>query len=393
MSRTGKYLNKRQGVWAAAEIQKLLDDDQIKDLTGGTSGFVLCSVVERDIDGSFVNINKIDGEGLSGRITSAFMKKQPVEWLDRFYDYVLRRRLVEDYEINKGERSNAPMRYAQIIKNMEGDFVCAYGSDKKPNVFFPIEGMMALDTSINIELYEHSEKFRELIKALNVKIPNQLDSIRIQINRQNEKRKNGEPLLISDIKDLNDLLTKTIRFYNSCSLNERDDLIDLMADASIFLCDHNNDDKRIRACKPGIIYKDIPILREYFTACDDIKTDRAFFNTLSYDRCIEEVGSSMFNEFVDRLIVKDTPDIIRESQPLTPSERERCHKTAERKEFTSLDGLLSVLETLEAGDGSKDLSLYVWSLLIKAYRCDSSLFKNNESKYKSYGIKNSSMAL
>ncbi len=387
LSRTGKYLNKRQGVWAASEIQKLLDDDQIKDLTGGTSGFVLCSVVERDIDGSFVNINKIDGEGLSGRITSAFMKKQPVEWLDRFYDYVLRRRLVEDYEINKGERSNAPMRYAQIIKNMEGDFVCAYGSDKKPNVFFPIEGMMALDTSINIELYEHSEKFRELIKALNVKIPNQLDSIRIQINRQNEKRKNGEPLLISDIKDLNDLLTKTIRFYNSCSLNERDDLIDLMADASIFLCDHNNDDKRIRACKPGIIYKDIPILREYFTACDDIKTDRAFFNTLSYDRCIEEVGSSMFNEFVDRLIVKDTPDIIRESQPLTPSERERCHKTAERKEFTSLDGLLSVLETLEAGDGSKDLSLYVWSLLIKAYRCDSSLFKNNESKYKSYGIK------
>lgn len=57
LSRTGKYLNKLQGVWAAEDIQKLLDDDQIKDLTGGTSGFVLCSVVKRDLDLPFVYIN------------------------------------------------------------------------------------------------------------------------------------------------------------------------------------------------------------------------------------------------------------------------------------------------------------------------------------------------
>ncbi len=111
------------------------EEEYDEDTDKSVYGFVLCSVAQRDLDESSINIDKLDGEVLSRQITSAFMVKQSLGWLERFYDYVLRRRLVEDYELNKGNRSNAPMRYAQIIKNQEGDFVCAYGRDKKVECF------------------------------------------------------------------------------------------------------------------------------------------------------------------------------------------------------------------------------------------------------------------
>ena len=405
LSRSGVYLTKSQGWWATDDILKLFDDNQIIDLTvlsiqeskeeneedeeeydedtdKSVYGFVLCSVAQRDLDESSINIDKLDGEVLSRQITSAFMVKQSLGWLERFYDYVLRRRLVEDYELNKGNRSNAPMRYAQIIKNQEGDFVCAYGRDKKLNVFFYEEGVTSADKSINTDLYETSGKFREVIKELKIKVPSHLDTIRIQINRQEEKLDDRETLLISDINHINDIFIKAIRFYNSCSLNERKELIEMVKSSPIFLCDHNNQEERVCACKPDDVFKDISILREYFRACVNSRKVYQFFNIQSYDKCIREVGKESFDEFIDRIIVKDSPEIIVESQYLTSEERvHRAHEKVYKKEFPSFEGLLDVLDTLERGNGSKELSIYVWNLLIKAYHSNASFFKNNESHY------------
>ncbi|MDE6303756.1 MAG: AAA family ATPase, partial [Paramuribaculum sp.] len=190
------------------------------------------------------------------------------------------------------------------------------------------------------------------------------------------KLTNREPLSISDI---NDIFIKAIRFYNSCSINEQEELISLMKESSIFLCDHNNDEDVVYVERYEGMYKDIPILREYFSAS---KRFCRFFHTQSYDKCIQNVGLAVFNEFVNRLNLKGSPDIIIESLYLTAEERiHRANENIHSKEFLSYDGLLCVLKTLEAGKGNKDLSLYVWDLLIKAFRCDSTFFKCNESHY------------
>lgn len=407
LSRSGVYLTKNQGWWATDDILKLFDDNQIIDLTvlsiqeskeneedeevdeeytdKSVYGFVLCSVAQRDLDESSINIDKLDGEVLSKQITSAFMVKQSLDWLERFYDYVLRRRLVEDYELNKGNRSNAPMRYAQIIKNQEGDFVCAYGRDKKLNVFFYEEGVTYADKSINTELYDASGKFKEVIKELKIKVPGPLDSIRIQLNRQMEKLDNKESIQISDI---NDIFIKAIRFYNSCSINERKELIQLMSETSVFLCDFNDEEDNVFVDKSQNIYKDLPVLREYFRAFKNDKISRPFFHTCSYHDCIEVVGMSDFNEFISKFAIKDSPSVISQSMSLTSEEYSlRASHKIYRKEFPSLEGLINILETFEKGEGSESLSHYIWDLLIKTYRADSSFFRNNVSNYSYYGDK------
>ena len=123
LSRAGEYLLKEQAWWGDNDILKLLDDNQIVNLTNFHNrnvdedyeddddyGFVLCSMSLRDLNDSEIEIDILDGKGLAERITSEFMKRQCDAWLNRFYEYVIQRRLVEEYEINKGNRSTAPMR-------------------------------------------------------------------------------------------------------------------------------------------------------------------------------------------------------------------------------------------------------------------------------------------
>lgn len=391
LSRAGEYILKEQARWADNDILKLLDDNQIIDLTNlynhsidedyedDDYGFVLCSTSLRDLEDSEIELDILDGKGLAERVTSEFMKRQTDAWLNRFYEYVIQRRLVEEYEINKGNRSTAPMRHAEIIKNQEDNFVCAYGKDNKLNVFFNEEGVTSPEASINENLYERSGEFREIIKKLNIKAPSQLDSIRIQINLQEEKLASEESLHFSDI---NDIFTKAIKFYNSCSIDERKELLKLMAGSSIFLCDHNNDEEGVFVSKPAEIYEDTPILREYFKNCARRYPARNFFSTVSYKLCIDTVGEQLFEEFIAQLKLKNSPEIITESQRLTSEEwGYRGHDKVYNKSFPSYDGLLKVLESFEEGKGSKCLSQYVWDLLIKALRTDTSFFKNNESHY------------
>lgn len=403
LSRNGKYLYNYEAWWAGEDVLRLFDDDQINDLTvlssvckldranededyydDPTYGCVLTSISQREIDESEIDIDKLDGERLAEYITSAFMKKQSTEWLDRFYDYVLRRRLIEEYEVNKGYRSKAPMRRAAIIKNHDGEFVRAYGDNNKLRIYFYEEGVTATEVSINTDLYDQSGKFREVIKQLKVKVPSPLDHIRIQINRQEEKLQTGTSISIDEI---NDIFIKVILFYNRCPLNEREELIELMKTAPLFLCDNNTKDGIVWTSTPQEVFKDLPILREYFTAGSkrtsslrDENRPHYFLNIKSYERCIEEVGETKFKKFIEEIIIKDTPAIISYSMSLNEEERKlRAHEKIYTKKFPSFDGLMNVIKFIEDGNGTKELSVYVWSLLIN--NTDESFFKNDVSEY------------
>lgn len=398
LSRNGVYLTKNEGWWSPEDIQRLFSDEQINDLTAlsfeNTNyedeeddseespyyGFILCTLTQRDIDESSIEIDKLTGEGIANKITSEFMQKQPLEWLNNFYDYVLRRRLVEEYEINKGNFSKAPMKYAKIMKNQEGNFIAAYNRNNKPQIFFYEEGLTSQQASINFDLYQNSGKFRDLIKELKIKIPSPLDSIRLQINRI----QGNSSFLVSEI---NNIFISLIKFYNSCSREEQGNVLSLVKESKIFICD-NNDSSDLILQIPKNIYNGLPILREYFRlyTTDDRQflndKKRYFFNKDSYKICIDAVGIEDFNHFINQLGLKDKPEIIIDSLYLTSEERKHRHnENVYKKEFPSLEGLISVLDNIEKGKGSKKLSLFIWDLLVETYKNDKNFFKNNISTY------------
>lgn len=395
LSRSGDYLLRNNIWWSPNEIRKIFDDKQLSLLTElsihGSDideeydeeniekdiyGFGLCTVSKRDIDDAEISIDILDGEELAKHITSAFMQEQSIDWLNRFYEFVLKERLLEYYELNKGNKTNAPMRRAQIIKNEAGEFVRAFDDEDRLNIFFYQQGVSTENESINTELYNASEEFREVIKTLNIKAPSPLDAIRIQINNIESKDSNSK-------SDINDFFINVIKYYNCCSRDEQKQLLELLSNSNVFLCDRNDNSGKLYLENPVNIFKDIPSLREYFRVYSlNHSVKKYFLNTDSFDRCIESVGQDNFSDFINALIHKDSPDRITEKLNLTSEEiRSRaCYKVYD-KEFSSYEGLISVIRNIENGHGNKELSLFIWDLLIKAYNDDSNFFRNNVSNY------------
>lgn len=104
--RNGKYLTKIESWWADEDTQKLFSDLQIEQLTklsvadnpADTYGFVLCGLNYKSLSDSRLNIDRFEGEEIGKRITSQFMSSQSVDWFERFYAYVIRKRLVSYYD-------------------------------------------------------------------------------------------------------------------------------------------------------------------------------------------------------------------------------------------------------------------------------------------------------
>lgn len=370
LSRQKEYITKDCGWWADDGMRKLLTTEQLDYLTKCNQkdyvededdeviyDFILCSLNTRSEDEMHrYGIDRMTDSMLAEKLNTRFINSQSEEWLSQLYKYILDKRLIEEYKLNAGYSSDAPMRTAKIIKNECGEFVAPYGDDDELCVFFKTESGSDPESTINSELYESNKEFRMLIKELGVQEPSMFDNIRIQLGKE------------LDQKGDNNLLSNIIRYYNSCDEDESEELLDLVRDELTFYCrsvNTNDDgDDENKWCGVDEIIADHPMLLEYYSISGTegkYHIDREY-----YKDAIKAVGEKKFNSFLEEFDFPIYPRVVTESAPLKQEEyRLRPEKYySSSKEVSTLEGLKSVLENMESSVMPKELSHYIWDALI-----------------------------
>ena len=385
LSRQKKYITKDYGWWADDGMRRLLTTEQLDYLTKCNQkdyveeeddeviyDFILCSHNTRSEDEMRrYGIDRMTDSMLAKKLNTRFINSQSEEWLSQLYKYILDKRLIEEYKLNAGNSSDAPMRTANIIKNECGEFVAPYGDDDELCVFFKTGSGSDPESTINSELYESNKEFRMLIKELGVQEPSMFDNIRIQLGKE------------LDQKGDNNLLSNIIRYYNTCEEDESEELLDLVRDELLFYCKSVNtndyDDYEYKRCGVVEIIADYPMLLKYYSisgAVGKYHVDRQY-----YKDAIKSVGEKKFNSFLDEFDFPIYPSVVTESAPLKQEEKnlrpEKYYSFS--KEVSTLEGLKSVLENMETSDMPKELSHYIWEALI--YASNKAIFINDRGKY------------
>lgn len=369
LSRQKKYITKACGWWADEGMRRLLTTEQLDYLTKCNQDdyveeedddeviydYILCSLNNRSADDMHrYDIDRMSDSQLAEKLNTKFINAQGEEWLSKLYTYILDNRLLELYQLNTGTTSDAPMRYANIIKNECGEFVAPYDG-RELCVFFKTEGISAPESTINSELYEQNEQFRLLIKKLGVQEPSQYDNIRIQLGKELDK------------KGHNNLLSSIIRYYYSCDEDESSELYELLLEEFQFYCKTINpsDDKdEMPWHSPNEMIEDSPMLMEYYSLSD--VENKYYIDRDYYKSTIKAVGEKKFNNFLEEFGFSVYPDVDVEQTPL---KREDYPLRPEKygsysKDVTTLEGLKEVLENIDDSDSPKELSHFIWDALI-----------------------------
>lgn len=381
LSHTGVYLTKVQSYWADDDTRKLLDDNQFKRLnqlaysSNENYGFVLCSVNSAELNSSGFGVNRFDGDLFARNITSVFMKEQSNIWLARFYQYVIDKRLAEIYDLNKGQKTKAPMRYANIVKVQTGEFVPAYNQDNEVQVYFQEEGTTNANESVDTNLIDGCAPFRKCLEAMEIKSPNQYDRFWIQIKKQKEL----------DQEENNKLLSSIINYYYNSEQEERAKFWSQICEKLSFFVEDVNSDKKFGWAKPYLMYKDSDLLKEYFIVSG--LESKYFIKRAYYAKTISSVGENRFNSFLANFnSLKVQPSFVREEWSL--SNEESCHKVHHRvnnKIVYMIEGLDYILSESETDKLSKDLSHYIWNLILEySEQYSNCFFDNDYSLYELY---------
>lgn len=383
LSRQKKYITKDCGWWADDSIRRLLTTKQLDYLTKCNQkdyveeedeviyDYILCSLNTRNSDDMcHYGIDRMTNSMLAEKLNTRFLNAQEDEWLSKLYKYILDNRLIEEYQLNTGKTSDAPMRNAQIIKNEYGEFVTPY-EDGKLSVFFKTESISNPASTINCKLYDNNEQFRLLIKKLGVQEPSPIDNIRNQLKEL-------------DQKGCTSLLTTIIKYSNSCDDVDSDELFKLMRKQLTLCCktvNSPNDENDKTWCSVDKIIVDSPILIEYYTL-SGLK-DKHYINRDYYRETIEIVGEKKFNNFLEELKFQSFPKIVLDRTSLKKEERNTRPKgyNSVTKDVYTFEGLKTVLENIDSTDTPKELSHFIWDALLDTINNNKLIFVNDRRTY------------
>ena len=381
LSRKKEYITKDCGWWADEDMRKLLSTEQIDYLTkcnqndydenddeGIVYDYILCSLNTRSSeDMDRYEIDKMTDSVLAKKLNTRFILAQGDEWLSKLYKYILDNRLIEEYQLNAGYTSEAPMRYAQIIKNENNEFVAPFKNNELC-VFFNTDDLNNPEATINNELYETNEEFRNLIKKLGVQEPSIFDNIRMMLSKELTQTEH------------NNLVSTIIRYSNSCDEDEHEILFELIREELNFYCKTTCINKENEDAWHSVedIIDDSPLLIEYYSLSG--LESKYYIDREYYELTIKTVGEKKFNNFLLEFDFPIYPLTVYENTPLKKEEySQRPEKYySYTKEVKTLEGLKSVLENIGSATEIKKLSHFIWDSLI--YRIKNTYYSYNEKK-------------
>lgn len=271
-----------------------------------------------------VFFNRQTLESVKG-ITASFIEVQPMEWLHKFYKWLLetnnRREIIK----------NKP-----VFLDQDGHAAAAYDKDNQLILFLPTEDISGY-TVVHPDLLENADTVK-FIEALGIKEPSLKDQIYNTIlpQYQDDKAINTNPHFKLFFK-----------YYRECPQEEIDDYIELIKNCKFLKYYSAEEDEIYRGCASSM-YFPTEELTTYFRP----KKDARFITYEEYRELIGNCDEKQLKSFLVELGVKDAPSILERK------DEGYYHRETEKY----IDGLQELIREIEDKQ-DRELSSFLWNQL------------------------------
>lgn len=413
--REGFYIDCEHAIWAPNDLLKLLTTKQLNYLVGYDEYYNDYDEEEDNVGKYWSNYREDDPEfvyhfvlmskntkdeeiitdilcdsphpnytyeDFGEDITNEFMSCQTVQWLDAFYKLIIKNRLTEIYQLNVSQKSSGVMRNRPIVKLENGTFEAPYKNGRL-NIFYKSKGVSYEANYVNESLLSQCPGFTDLLKLLNVSVPDRLDYILSQVLPQYRQSTDRETGKLSEVPHhLQDFEEIFLCWHNSSKANA-DKLLEQVNKTLGLMSTDGNLYQMRHMIRPD------EIVVAYKTAASS--SEIKLLDIEYYKPLLEKHTTKTINDFFDSLCFQARPGLKPIYQSIKPEEAKKKVNISAHPGFTysgnliytSIFGLEDYLITgHKKHTYSKELSHYVWELL-RNYSND--LFKENAKiRYQPY---------
>lgn len=392
LSRNGEYMLASQScIGTPKELVDLLNKEQLNNLYNRGE-----NKLDYEID--FLNwnlsqkINRSDNPYyaekikdynsllLAKHINSAFMSKQDMKWVTKFYTF-LRTAAPKLWKPISTEKltsfSSLPFRIAPIIKIQSGEWVAPYLTDMTRNVYLPLKKGSESMYNFVAEEYLKNEIAVRFFVELDIKEPDEYDYITSAIlgKYRGDSIQGQQEDIVSDLEII-------IKYYNKIRLtNDSGRFLHLIKDNLYLKCEGTD------FWDVSNIYYPNPILKEYLFA-----GSRNFFDIDYYKPYIKNVDWDEVRNFLYELGVARYPKIKEIEKgfwlykELSETIKEQF-SISDWSDYSFKDKELENFRPILQGNRmTKELSLYIWNDLLPSidYSKNAKMLISYRRKYRRY---------
>lgn len=278
------------------------------------------------------------------RITADFIKRQPMEWLEKLYDWI---------SDNKDRVNKA--RTAPIFFNQHGEACAVSAEDGSEQLYLPLDGEDRYNM-VRADLLEN-EHARKLLEKYKLKEPDRSDWIQLLLMQKLPKAPGAE---------IDALLAQVLGYYVSCGEEERNGIAaqlkeircwkSMGGDASTYLARE--------------LYVESELMHKYF---DGIGGEK-YIDVARYSTMVDDRYSKDLQTLFGRMGVADLPRFERVAMSNTETfaflaqHRNQFERSTGTIMFVEgrISGLDQYLETVlsdTAIEIKKERSLFLWKIL------------------------------
>lgn len=364
------FARKENAYWAdSPDLSNLFTNEQLSELVKNQNAKWVFSTIGRTkdkeiadyIDGgserswdkkepNLIKSNMDFENKIADLITSNFIKKQSIEWLHKFYEYLSERKSYQD-----------KFKTKPIFKDTKGNAVAAFdknGGELHCILFLPLDEANSNYKTIDTELLKN-KKTREFIENFGIKKPSLKDEI----------YNNVLPLYDKDDEiDTESHFKKFFTYWKNSGRPE--EFITLIEDKEFVSYKTKQDEATYRGIASEIYYPTSDLLK-YFES----KPDTKFVDLDDYYSFItEEKEQNILKEFLlklgvctlPRLVKQETKDYQNTSLIGENKLNEGIYIHNRRNNFSTrilnsdIDGLSEILKAID-----NEKSFLLWKLIIK----------------------------
>lgn len=242
---------------------------------------------------SAFGINELKSEMIASKITKEFMEKQSLEWVFKFYQFLINEapKLWKTDITTKNKR--LPFKYAPIILNHKNEWVAPYINENTHNVYLNI-GATEGEYNFVSDKIMNDKRGERFIKELGIKEPDKLSYIKTSILPQYQ----SEEIQIDD-EDCLKHFSVIFDYYKSLSGNAQLSFVELLRTSYKLVSNY----KVFKHPKDLYIYSEE--ISNYFENIYWEYVDNNFYKNI-----IEKISLNDYNNFLLCLLCNKEPKLI-----------------------------------------------------------------------------------